>query len=258
MIPASDWHERIAKVRRRMDEALARAGRASGSATLVAVSKTFPAEVVAQAVRAGLGTLGENRIQEAAGKIPEVARLLEGTGAPEPMWHLVGHLQSNKAREAAALFDLIHSVDDVALAERLDREAAASGHALGELDPADEVTSRRLAVLIQVNVSGESAKSGVSPEDLRPLVDAITASKRLELRGLMTIPPHETDPQRSRPHFVALRELGEQIRRWLTPSPYAGELSMGMSEDFEVALEEGATIVRVGRALFGDRDPGEP
>jgi len=189
---------------------------------------------VAAAARAGLALFGENRVQEAAEKIPAVAAL---EPARALSWHLVGHLQSNKAKAAVPLFDLIHSVDDADLARRLDRAAHAAG--------------KTQAVLLQVNVAGEASKSGVSPEDLDRLVDAVASLAHLALRGLMTIPPHERDPESTRRHFAALRELGEKVRTRKGSGPW--ELSMGMTEDFEVALEEGATLVRVGRAIFGER-----
>ena len=263
----SDLSDRIDAVRERMRRALARSGRPDGAVLLVAVCKTFPAEVVVEAARAGLRVFGENRVQEAGVKIPRVEALLGGehtradrprdTGEPPRgttvgshvaggalpegrlSWHLVGHLQSNKAKQAAALFDMIHSVDDEDLASRIDRAAAA-------LD-------RRIEVLAQVNVSGEAAKSGVEPDGLEPLVRAVAARPNLALRGLMTIPPYDPDPELSRPCFAALRALGERCLDWLGPEAGPIELSMGMTEDFEVAIEEGATIVRVGRALFGER-----
>jgi hypothetical protein len=251
--------ERIRAVQGRIEAATARSGRTPGSARLVAVSKTMPAAVVAAAVRAGLSLFGENRVQEAAGKIPAVASIEPGRTIA---WHLVGHLQSNKAKAAVPLFELIHSVDDAELARRLDRAAA-------EMD-------RTPGVLLQVNVAGEATKSGVSPAQLGALVDTVAALPHLVLRGLMTIPPHEADPEASRRHFAALREQGEiaRVRAGAAPAigiaagaapgsglaagaalapPNTWELSMGMTEDFEVAIEEGATLVRVGRALFGER-----
>jgi len=243
--------ERIRDVQGRIEAATSRSGRTPGSARLVAVSKTMPAAVVAAAARAGLALFGENRVHEAAEKVPAVAALVPGRAIA---WHLVGHLQSNKANAAVPLFDLIHSVDDAELARRLDRAAARAGKVLG--------------VLVQVNVAGEAAKSGVSPGELGTLVDVVAALPHLALRGLMTIPPHDADPQASRRHFAALREQGERARARAgagkgiaagagepaEPGATDGwELSMGMTEDFEVAIEEGATLVRVGRAIFGDR-----
>jgi len=236
---------RIRAIQERIDAAASRSRRAPSSVRLVAVSKTMPAAVIAAAVRAGHALFGENRVQEAADKIAAVSAL-------EPdrylAWHLVGHLQSNKAKAAVGLFELIHSVDGLELAGRLDRSAAAAGKVQG--------------ILLQVNVASEATKSGVSPEALFPLTDAVLALPHLALRGLMTIPPHESDPEGSRRHFAELRRLGERVRASAglgaeTPPgevPAASwELSMGMTEDFEIAIEEGATLVRVGRAIFGER-----
>ena len=255
----SELGQRIAEIRDRIEGAIARSGRAPGAVLLVAVTKTFPAATVVEAVREGLTVFGENRVQEAASKIPEVARLGRGgaedaeggsalaqpaaseTAGPRLSWHLIGHLQSNKAKIAAPLFDLVHSVDDVELARRLDAAAEAHG--------------KLLSVLVQVNVSGEASKSGVEPERLRELVDTVASLGSLDLRGLMTIPPWDLDADTARPHFAALRELGGKLGGWLGRPGCACELSMGMTDDFEVAIEEGATIVRIGRALFGDRPP---
>ena len=218
--------DRIADVRGRLDHAIERSGRPRGSVLLVAVTKTLAAEIVADAATAGLTVFGENRVQEAVAKIPEVARLVQRKVSPR--WHLVGHLQSNKAKIATGIFELIHSVDDTDLAKRLDRALAAAGN--------------RQAVLVQVNVAREESKSGVEVEGLRELVETVARFEHLQLRGLMTIPPYDPDPEKSRPHFAALRGLGEKVRSWLAPGAYPGDLSMGMSEDFEVAIEEGATI----------------
>ena len=226
---------RVDAVRDRIEAGLEGAARPRGSIQLVAVSKSFPPDVVAAGARAGLTVFGENRVQEAAGKIPLVSGIV---GQRALAWHLVGHLQSNKARLAVPLFDLIHSLDDEELARKLAAAAAAAG--------------KRQRVLVQVNVSGESTKSGIDPAALIPLIETIARSPHLELRGLMTIPPHDPDPERSRPHFAALRALGGKVRDRIGPD-YPGELSMGMSDDFEVAIAEGATIVRIGRALFGER-----
>ena len=202
------------------------------------------AAAVAAATRAGLALFGENRVQEAVEKIPAVASLVSSGPGRAIAWHLVGHLQSNKAKAAVPLFELIHSVDDEELARRLDLAAEGTGKIQG--------------VLLQVNVAGEATKSGVSPHELGALVDAVAALPHLALRGLMTIPPHDPDPQASRRHFAALRKQGEIARAragaasaTLSGDPW--ELSMGMTEDFEVAIEEGATLVRVGRAIFGER-----
>ena len=214
----------------RIADACARAGRDPGDVTLVAVSKTVPADRLRAAVAAGLTTLGENRVQEAESKVAEVA------GAE---WHLVGPLQRNKARRALEIFGTIESVDSLALAERLDRitaEVRAGG---------------KVPVLVEVNVDDDSSKSGFAPPDLERSLGAILDLPRLDVRGLMTIGRQVDRPEDARPTFVALRELSERLRD--ADGRLGTELSMGMTDDFEVAIEEGATIVRVGRALFGER-----
>jgi hypothetical protein len=221
------------RVLERIADAAGRAGRDPDGVTLVAVSKTVPADRLRAAVAAGLNVLGENRVQEAEAKVPLV---------PGATWHLVGPLQSNKARRALDLFDTIETIHSVELAGRLDGLIAAG----------PEGGNR--AVLLQVNVDADPAKSGFLPEDLARAVDSLDGLERLEFRGLMTVGRLVDDPEQARPAFVALRTLSEQIRAsW----PRLGaELSMGMSDDFEVAVEEGATTVRIGRALFGERPPG--
>jgi pyridoxal phosphate enzyme (YggS family) len=219
----------------RIADACARAGRDPGSVALVAVSKTVPPPRLRAAVAAGLTVLGENRVQEAEAKIGEV---------PGATWHLVGPLQSNKAARALAVFAEIDSVDSVDLARRLDRLA-------GEVRPAE-----RLPILLQVNVDGDPAKAGFEPAALAAAVDAVAALPRLELRGLMTVGRLVARAEDARPTFVALRRLAEALRSpgGREDSGALGpELSMGMSDDFEIAIEEGATVVRVGRALFGHR-----
>ncbi len=216
-------------VRRRIASACSRAGRDAASVALVAVSKTFPAERVRELLACGHDLFGENRVQEALEKIP-----LVGAGA---RWHLVGHLQGNKARHAVGAFELIHSVDGLDLARELARRAAARG----TVQP----------VLVQVNLSREATKSGAGEDAALPLLEAAAALPDLEVRGLMTIPPPVEDPEASRPWFALLRELRDRAETRLGRK--LPELSMGMSDDFEVAVEEGATIVRIGRALFGAR-----
>ena len=221
--------DRVDAVLRRMGEACRRAGRSPDEVELVAVSKTFGPDAVAEAAACGLSVFGENRVQEAAAKIP--------AGPGHLRWHLVGHLQRNKAAYAVELFDLIHSVDSVRLLEALDRAADALGK-----------TQR---VLVEVNVAGEASKFGVAPEDLPALLVEARRLSRIELAGLMCIPPPVEDLERARPHFRRLRELRDRCTEeqgLLLP-----ELSMGMSHDFEVAIEEGATLVRVGSAIFGER-----
>lgn len=205
---------------------------------LVAVSKTVPADRLRAGVAAGLTTLGENRVQEAAEKAPFV---------PGAAWHLVGHLQGNKARAALALFDVVESLDSLDLARRLDRLVADGGAAPRR--PPDA----RLPVLLQVNVDADPAKAGFSPEALTAALPELLALPHLRVEGLMTVGRLVADPADARPTFVALRRLSERLR---AAEPGLGAaLSMGMSDDFEVAVEEGATIVRVGRLLFGPR-PG--
>src|SRR5262245_23512474 len=222
--------DRLASVRGRIAKAASRAGRPAEAVTLIGVSKTVPAARVKDAVAAGLLELGENRVQEAREKIPAVG--------PGPRWHLVGHLQGNKAGQAARLFDAVHSIDSVDLLGRLDRAAAAAG--------------RRLTGFVQVALAGETQKAGVAPDGLDAVLDAAAACEAVEVRGLMLLPPLEEEPERARPWFRRLREVAAEARA-RHPRLRLEELSMGMSEDFEVAIEEGATHVRVGRALFGAR-----
>lgn len=212
-------------VRHRIDAAIARAGRAPGSVQLMAVSKTFPAHVVRAAYDAGQRHFGENRIQDFESRRADMQW-------PDAVWHFIGHLQSNKAARAVQLFDIIHTVDSVSLAERLNglREKQEAGP---------------LPVLIEVKLSDEAAKTGASEAETPAIADAIRKMPHLELRGLMTMPPWSTDPEVARPYFQRLRELAGRIG--------VSELSMGMTNDFETAIEEGSTIVRVGTAIFGKR-----
>lgn len=221
-------------MRGRIARAAARAGRSAGGIRLVAVSKTFPLAAVEAAARAGLADFGENRVQEAAGKIDESA------GLPV-RWHLIGHLQSNKARQAAGRFDWIHSVDSAKLLARLDRAADDAG------------TAPRL--LVQVDLAGEAAKHGAPLDSVRRILDAAAATRAARVRGLMLMPPWNEDPEATRPFFRRLRELRDTLRAEGADDEALAELSMGMSHDFEVAIEEGATMVRVGTALFGRRSP---
>jgi hypothetical protein len=222
-----DIQSRLTLVRNQITEAAARAGRDPHDVRLVAVSKTMPADLVAAAVDAGVAILGENYIQEALDKIERV-------GTDRASWHFIGRLQSNKAKYAVRLFDLIHSVDSLKLAKEIDKRAAK--------------IERRQPVLVQVNVSGEETKGGVETTEAEDLIGAVRELEALEVRGLMTMPPFFDQPQRARPYFRALAELKRRV------CPDLPELSMGMSGDFEVAIEEGATLVRVGTAIFGPRD----
>ncbi len=219
----------LEEIRYRLAAACARARRDPAQVRLVAVTKTVEPARIREALDAGQTVFGENRVQEALAKMAAV-----GEGA---RWHLVGHLQRNKAKHAVGAFELVHSVDDADLAREIDRRAAASG--------------RVQPVLVQANLSLETTKSG-APEDALPaLLDAVRALPHLDLRGLMTIPPPAEDPEASRRWFARLRELRDAAAARLgLPLP---ELSMGMTDDFEVAVEEGATLVRVGRAVFGER-----
>lgn len=222
----------LEKVEQRIAAACARAGRSRDSVRLMAVTKTVEAERILEAARLGLRLFGENRVQERQAK----QETLAGIAAD---WHLIGGLQSNKANRAAELFDVVESVDSLALAQRLDHAA--------------ERTGRVLPVLVQVNIGREPQKHGAPPEAAASLAAAIASLPHLRLQGLMAVPPAAADPEASRPWFAALRRLSEQIRPKVSESGQPWELSMGMSHDFEVAIEEGSTLVRVGSALFGER-----
>ena len=226
---AVDLRTTFERVQQRIDAACDRSGRARGSVVLVAVSKTFPPQRVRALFDIGHLDFGENRVQEALAKMGDVG--------PGPRWHMIGTLQRNKARHVVGRFALVHSVDGVDLARELDRRASASG----TVQP----------VLVQINHSGEATKSGVLPGDLPVLVDTVLECAALDLRGFMSIPPPTDRPEDARPWFAALRELRD--REATRTGHSLPELSMGMSDDFEVAVEEGATLVRVGRALFGER-----
>lgn len=235
--------ERLALIQERIAAASRRANRRPETVKLVGVTKTHPAEVVRLALAAGVHDVGENRVQEAEAKIDALVAERQRL-----TWHLIGHLQTNKAKKAVALFDLIHSVDSLRLAQALDRYAGEQG--------------RRLSILLQVNVSGEATKEGfaLARWDERPaLVEPFSAEvgrilelPNLAVRGLMTIAPWSADPEAARPTFRATRRLRDLLARRF-PAAEWHDLSMGMTDDFEVAIEEGATIVRVGRALFGAR-----
>jgi pyridoxal phosphate enzyme (YggS family) len=223
-----NFPSRLARIHDAIASAAQKAGRDPAEIELLAVSKTQPAEVIQEAMRAGISHFGENKVQEARGKIEELGR---------GVWHLIGHLQSNKVKDAVRLFDSIDSVDRADLAGEIDHRAEA----LGKIQN----------VLLQVNIAGESAKFGCAPDAARALAEAINAMPRLCLRGLMTIAPYSPEPEKSRPHFAGLRRLRDEIETG------AGlrlpVLSMGMSGDFAVAIEEGSTCVRIGTALFGER-----
>ncbi len=230
--------QRLAGINQRIAAACARAGRSADEITLIAVSKTVPPDRIRAAIAAGVRVLGENRIQEAADKIPALKAVAESPHA-KVEWHLIGHLQSNKARRAVELFDVVQSVDSYDLAVRLNRLAA-------ELN-------RRLPVLIQVNIGDEDSKSGVDAAAVLPLCEQLSRLEQLELSGLMTVPPDLDDLAAVRPFFRRLRELRDAAHRVGFVSEKFGDLSMGMSHDFEVAIEEGATLIRIGTAIFGAR-----
>jgi pyridoxal phosphate enzyme (YggS family) len=232
---ASDIADNLGRVRERIAAACRRANRSPDAVRLIAISKTFSAERIREAYQAGQRDFGENRVQEAAAKRPALADLAA-------TWHLVGHLQSNKARPARELFQWIHSLDSVRLAERLDRLPAPGGE--------------KLPVLIEVNLGGEASKSGAAEAEVPFLAAAMSAMRTLEVRGLMTVPPFLEDPEQVRPYFRRLRRLAESLATRNLPNVSMQELSMGMSHDFEVAIEEGATMVRVGTAIFGKRMDG--
>src|ERR1700722_1319724 len=227
--------ENIAAIRDRIAAAAHRAGRAPENVALMAGSKTHPAARIREAYDAGLRLFGENRVQEFAAKTPE---LTDTSGAE---WHMIGHLQTNKAAKAVELFDDVDSIDSVKLAERLDAAALS--------------LNKKSGVLIEVNVGGEAAKSGLvlGSRELEELLLAAPRLEALEFRGLMTVPPFAGDPEGARPYFRRLRELRDTIAARKLPCVGMEILSMGMSHDFEVAIEEGSTYVRVGTAIFGER-----
>jgi|MudIll2142460700_1097286.scaffolds.fasta_scaffold06146_4 hypothetical protein len=223
---------RLAALLARIQSAAANAGRAGDGIRLVAVSKTFPSEAIRQAIAAGVSDIGENYIQEARNKF----EALQGTAVK---WHFIGRLQTNKAREAVRMFDLIHTLDSYKLALELDRWARR----LQKIQP----------VLIQVNVAGEATKAGVAPEEALSLVRQAAALENIAVKGLMTMPPYFNAPEKVRPFFAALRQLRDRIRHEEIANIGMQELSMGMTGDFEAAVAEGATLVRIGTALFGER-----
>jgi len=227
--------ENIARIRERMAAAARRAGRNPDEVTLMAVTKTFPPDAIREAHAAGIRVFGENRVQEFAGKF-EAVRDLDGAE-----WHMIGHLQSNKAAKAVELFGAVDSIDSVKLAERVDAAARAAG--------------KNVDVLIEINMGGEETKSGIAPDsgELDALLAALPPLENISVRGLMTVPPLTEDPEGARPYFLHLHEIRSQIASRAIAHVDMGVLSMGMSHDFEVAIEEGSTCVRVGSAIFGLR-----
>lgn len=226
--------QNLADVRERIAKAAAQAGRDADEIKLIAVSKTHPAARIEDALAAGVTAIGENRVQEAEDKIAEVGR-----EAAE--WHLIGHLQSNKARKAVELFDVIESVDSVDLAKRLERICI-------------EVGRSELPVFIEVDLAGEATKAGIAEDEVPDLVRMLRSCICLRLDGLMIVPPYFEDPEKTRPFFRRLREMRDSLLSEGAFGSGGGELSMGMSHDLEVAVEEGATVVRVGTDIFGERD----
>ena len=232
--PVEELVANLNSVKERVRRAAAAAGRNPGDIKLVAVSKTHPAWVLKEAIDAGVTIFGENKVQEAESKISDIGR-------DKAEWHMIGHLQSNKARKAVQLFDVIHSLDSVELAERLDRICDDEGRAT-------------LSVFAQVDLAREETKSGIVEEELPELVERLASTRHLSFDGLMILPPYFENTDDVRPYFRKLREIRDRL---VTENAFAGgrgELSMGMSHDFEIAIEEGATVVRVGTAIFGERN----
>ncbi|MFT3743465.1 MAG: YggS family pyridoxal phosphate-dependent enzyme [Pyrinomonadaceae bacterium] len=231
-----DLVDNLKDIRERIANAAKRVGRNASEVKLVAVSKTHPVETLREAIVAGAAILGENKVQEGESKILEIGR--DGIE-----WHLIGHLQSNKARKAVQHFDVIQSVDSVELAERLERICVEEGR-------------ENLSIFVQVDLASEETKSGIPESDLSQLVDYLKTCERLRFDGLMVLPPFFDDAEATRPYFKRLRKLRDDLAASNAFSNGVGELSMGMSHDFEVAIEEGATVVRVGTAIFGNRQYG--
>lgn len=229
--------DNLKEVQARVAEAAQASGRDAASVTLVAVSKTWPVEVIQEAVAAGQRVFGENKVQEILAKAPAMGADLAG---PDLAWHLIGHLQKNKIRKVLPFCSCIHSLDSLALAEQVDRIAGESG--------------RRVPVLMQVNVSEDEAKFGFSAETVRRGFGELLGLEHLEIGGLMTVPAYDPDPEAVRPDFARLREVRDALAQEFGRA--LPELSMGMSHDFAVAIEEGATLVRVGSSIFGKRDYG--
>ena len=225
--------DNLKKVQERMEAAARRAGRNLEEIRLVAVSKTVPPYRVLEGIQAGIKILGENYVQEAKKKIEALGR--------EVAWHFIGHLQTNKAKIAVRLFDLIHSVDSLHLAEELNKAARSEG--------------KVLPILLEVKLSEEKSKFGVEEDNILQLAEGISHMENLIIQGLMTMPPLFPNPEDARPYFIRLRKLREIIANQKLPRVSMAELSMGMSNDFEIAIEEGATLVRVGTAIFGPRPP---
>jgi len=214
-----------------MEQAARRAGRDPGEITLIAVSKTVDIAHIREAIEAGVTILGENYVQEAREKIEQIGHGIQ--------WHMIGHLQSNKAKYAVSLFDYIHSLDGISLAREIDRRAAQKG--------------KKVRALVEVNLSGEASKFGVGSGAVMEFIHHVSSLEHISIEGLMTMPPYFNEPEKARPYFIRLRDLRDRIQKEGIEGVRMDELSMGMSGDFEAAIEEGATIVRVGTAIFGER-----
>ncbi len=232
----SALRERFEAVVDRVTKRAQKANRSPSEIRIIAVTKTHPVQTIKDALAVGMTEFGENRVQEAEEKITALGR-------ESARWHLIGHLQANKARRAVQLFDIIHSLDSISLARRLDRLCDEEG--------------RKLPVLIQVDLAGEQTKSGVKEAGLKEVANVVKDSRHLELRGLMTLPPFFEEPEHVRPHFRRLRELRDELDREGYFGNNKGELSMGMTHDFEIAIDEGATMIRIGTAIFGAREHKE-
>lgn len=228
----TDIAANIAAVRQRIAAAAARSKRSPDSVKLLAVTKTVPVGVIEKAIRAGITALGENYVQEARKKIAVI-----GGNMP---WHMIGHLQTNKAKYAVTLFDYIHSVDRMDLAAEIDKRAGRAG--------------RQINILIEINISGEKTKNGIPAAKAIALLQDLSAMQHIAVKGLMTMAPYSNEPETSRPYFRELRNLQQNIIKAGIAGIRMEELSMGMTDDFEVAIEEGATLVRIGRAIFGERN----
>jgi PLP dependent protein len=229
---AGCWTELQEKIER----SCARVSRSPSSVRVVAVSKTHSPKAVMEAYAAGARIFGENYVQEA---LPKIEAVRQSGRAPEAEWHFVGSLQSHKAKQVVGRFSVIHSLDRWSLAEALEKQRQKTGEVV--------------TTLLEVNLAGEESKSGISLEEVRPLLEKISAETSLEVGGLMTFPPFADDPGASRPYFVRARKLAEEIHSWSLPRIKMQELSMGVTSDYEVAIEEGATLLRIGTAIFGSR-----
>jgi PLP dependent protein len=229
----SGLRTRLQDVHNRIEEAAKRSGRVKSDIRLIAISKTHPVEILQEAITLGVTELGENRVQEAESKIQALGN--------QARWHMVGHLQANKARKAIKLFDVIHSLDSIDLAERLNDICEQEGR------------RSQFSVLLQVDLGLEATKSGIAEEELATLAERTSELTHLKLEGLMTLPPFFDEPEKARPYFAKLRKLRDNLAKEGFFGERPGELSMGMTNDFEVAIAEGATMVRVGTAIFGER-----